>query len=646
MAQPFYITTPIYYPSDYLHIGHCYTTVAADVVSRYKRMQGYDVYFLTGTDEHGEKIARKAAEKGVSPQEYVDTIVCWIKELWERLHISYDQYIRTTDAKHKKGAQNVFQKLYDQGDIYKGTYEGYYSVSEEAYFPKTQIFEREGKFYAENLGRELELEVRREEVYFLRLSKYQDWIREYLETTPDFLLPRERVTEMVNNFLAPGLEDLAVTRTTVSWGVPVPFDNAHTIYVWFEALLNYVTALGYMTGEDDGLFKKFWPANVHLMAKEIVRFHSIVWPIMLKMLGLPLPNRLFGHGWILFDNDKMSKSKGNVVTPTELADRYGVDAIRYFLMREMRYGADGNYTQELFLRRFNSDLSNDLGNLFQRALAMTMKYNDGMQPAADERAYVDEDRALKDSALALREKTEAHLNEFRFSNALDEVFAVIAQANRYIEQRAPWALAKDASKKSALMNALHIVTETLRIVGTLLRPFLIDTTAAMFERLAIPAPEWNSASQWPMIPEGTRFKEGPPLFPRVDIEKEVGGENAPAKKNLKRSGKTAGISFAEFEKLDICVAKILTAEPVDGADALLRLTLDLGEGETRAVVSGIKAQYRPNDLIGKSVVYLSNLAPRKIRGIESEGMILAAEDEGTISLLVPDRAVGEGAKVR
>ncbi|MEK6796647.1 MAG: methionine--tRNA ligase [Spirochaetota bacterium] len=647
MQKTFYITTPIYYPSNYLHVGHCYTTVAADVMARYKRLTGHDVFFLTGTDEHGEKIATKAKENGLTPQEHVDKINVWIKALWRRLDISYDHFIRTTDDSHKRSVTAIFQKLYDQGDIYKGTYEGLYCVSEEAYFTESQAVKRDGKFFcpSDDCGNEL---IRRtEEAYFLKLSKYADWLLKYYEEHPEFLEPRERVNEMVNNFLKPGLSDLAVSRTNLSWGIPVPFDPKHTIYVWIDALSNYITGLGYASS-DDALFRKFWPADVHLMAKEIVRFHAIIWPITLKMLGVPLPKKIYGHGWILFEGGKMAKSKGNVVDPNVLADRYGIDAIRHFLMREMTFGYDGHYTQEAFLKRFNADLANDLGNLWHRTTTIVESAFGGKLPAFDAKKLTDAERTLVDKALALASSVEEKLEKLQFSDALVAVWDVISEANRYVAGEAPWKMAKDASRTEDLSRVIVTAMETLRIVMTLLSPFLVETAKKVFERMSY-TPHWDDARKFGVLAAGTAITRGEPLFARVEIEKELARDAKPEKaaskeKKMEKAPAMDGtITYDDFKKLTLLVAEVLEAKRVEGSEKLIHMTIDIGT-EKRSVVGGLYPHYTPETLIGKRVVFLANLAPRKLMGIESQGMVLAAGGE-TLSLLTPDKDMSIGTRI-
>lgn len=646
MSKSFYITTPIYYPSNYLHVGHCYTTVAADVMARYKRSTGHDVFFLTGTDEHGEKIATKAKENGLSPQEHVDKINVWIKALWKRLHISYDHFIRTTDEAHKKAVTAIFQKLFDQGDIYKGTYEGLYCVSEEAYFTESQAVKRDGKFFCptDDCGNEL---IRRtEEAYFLKLSKYADWLMAYYNEHPEFLEPRERVNEMVNNFLKPGLADLAVSRTNLPWGIPVPFDRKHTIYVWIDALSNYITGLGYASAEDT-LFKKFWPADVHLMAKEIVRFHAIIWPITLKMLDIPLPKKIYGHGWILFEGGKMAKSKGNVVDPNTLADRYGVDSIRHFLMREMTFGYDGHYTQEAFLKRFNADLANDLGNLWHRTATIVESAFGGSLPAFNKENITDAERPLVEKALALAARVEKSLDALQFSDALTDIWDVISEANRYVAGQAPWKMAKDASRTADLTRVIVTAVETLRIVATLLSPFLVETAKTVFERLSY-VPKWDDAKSFGVLPAGTKITRGEPLFARVDIEKELARDAKPEKAPLKekkmdKAPPDGTITYDDFKKLTLVVAQVLEAKRVDGSEKLIHMTIDIGT-EKRSVVGGLYPHYTPETLVGRRIVFLANLAPRKLMGIESQGMVLAAGGD-TLSLLTPEKDMPIGSRI-
>ena len=649
----YYITTPIYYPSGKWHIGHCYTTVCCDALARFKRMSGYDVFYLTGTDEHGQKIEKRAAEAGVTPKKFVDGLVDDIKKLWSLMDISYDKYIRTTDEYHKAAVQKIFTRLYEQGDIYKAKYKGKYCTPCESFWTESQLVD--GK--CPDCGREV-IETE-EECYFFRLSKYADRIKKLLTET-DYLQPQSRVNEMVNNFLKDGLEDLAVSRTSFSWGIPVPFDPKHVIYVWVDALSNYITALGYGS-EDESLFEKYWPAEVHLMAKEIVRFHSIVWPAILMALSLPLPKKVFGHGWIMFGGDKMSKSKGNVVDPFVLAERYGVDAVRYFLLREISFGQDSNYSSELFLSRINSDLCNDLGNLSKRTLAMSRQYFGGK---VENGCGTEFDKPLIDKINALKSGVEEKLDAFTINKALELIFDLIGSANKYIDLTAPWAMFKQG-KTEELKSVIYNLLEVLRVSSNLLLPFLTKTPQKIFAALGLSVPQDFSDAKYGAVKK-YETTETESLFPRLDIKKELDAlekisESADDKKDEKKDEKgkdkkmentvnkesdnnTQKITIDEFFKTQLKVANVTAAEKVEKADKLLKLTLQVGD-ETRTVVSGIAKSYTPEEMVGKQVVLVYNLAPAKLRGIVSEGMILCASQGDKLVLVSPESVIGSGAEV-
>lgn len=648
--KTFYITTPIYYPSDKLHIGHSYTTVAADAISRYKRLRGYDVMFLTGTDEHGQKIQRKAEEKGVTPKEYVDNIVAGIKELWKLMKITNDKFIRTTDKEHEQIVQKIFKKLYDQGDIYKSEYEGWYCTPCESFWTETQLVD--GK--CPDCGTKVELT--KEESYFFRLSKYQDRLIKHIEENPEFIQPTSRQNEMLNNFLRPGLEDLCVSRTTFNWGIPVTFDDKHVIYVWIDALSNYITALGYLS-EDDSLYKRYWPADVHLVGKEIVRFHTIIWPAMLMALGEPLPKKVYGHGWLLLEGGKMSKSKGNVVDPVILIRKYGLDAIRYFLLREVPFGSDGVFSNEALIQRINSDLANDLGNLVSRTVAMIDKYFGGAIPATLQEGEFDAD--LKSSLSQLPEKVEELMDNLQFSTALTEIWKSIARANKYIDETMPWVLAKSEENMPRLAAVLYNLAESLRIISILIQPFMPETPEKIWQQLGLSKDDvksWDSAKEWGGYPIGAKVEKGEIIFPRIDIKKELEAleaettdnakaETAPKKEEAKAESKEKElISIEDFAKLDLRVAKVLEAEKVEGSDKLLKLKVELC-GETRQVVSGIAKHYTPESLVGKLVILVANLKPAKLRGIESQGMILAATKGSDLVVATLDGEIDSGSQV-
>ncbi|MFC4777431.1 methionine--tRNA ligase [Paenibacillus sp. GCM10023252] len=661
--QPsFYITTPIYYPSDKLHIGHAYTTVAGDAMARYKRLRGYNVWYLTGTDEHGQKIERKAKEKDQTPQQFVDDIVVGIKELWAKLEISNDDFIRTTEVRHKQVVENIFDQLLKQDDIYKGTYEGWYCTPCESFFLERQLVNGN----CPDCGRPVELV--KEESYFFRMSKYADRLLKYYEDHSDFIQPESRKNEMINNFIKPGLEDLAVSRTTFDWGVKVPGDPKHVIYVWIDALSNYITALGYGT-EEDAKYRDFWPADVHLVGKEIVRFHTIYWPIMLMALDLPLPKKVFAHGWLLMKDGKMSKSKGNVVDPVMLIDRYGLDALRYYLLREVPFGADGTFTPENFVERINFDLANDLGNLLNRTVAMIDKYFEGAVPAYAG-VVTSFDESLETLAAATVTAVEEAMETMQFSVALTAIWQFVSRTNKYIDETQPWTLAKDEVKLGELASVMAHLAEALRIVSILLQPFLTHAPRGMWEQLGIAQGEhtaWDSMKTFGQLPAGTRVVKGAPLFPRLETAEEaafiaaaMGGGSVQGEQAGQSAGESTGqsapvsvsssdaagaladveskeeIGIDDFMKVELRVAQVIAAEPVKKADKLLKLQLDLGY-EQRQVVSGIAKFYTPEQMIGRKVICVTNLKPVKLRGELSQGMILAASHGEQLALAtVPD----------
>lgn len=646
MAEKFYITTPIYYPSDKLHIGHSYCTVATDTMARYKRLRGYDVKFLTGTDEHGQKIERIAEKQGITPKQYVDKIVSGIKDLWKELDISYDHFIRTTDDYHVKSVQKIFKQLYDQGDIYKSEYEGWYCTPCESFYTDVQLVD--GK--CPDCGREVER--LKEESYFFRLSKYQDRLIKYIEEHPEFIQPQTRQNEMINNFLKPGLEDLCVSRTSFNWGIPVTFDPKHIVYVWVDALTNYITALGYGS-DDDSEFKKYWPADVHVVGKEIVRFHTIIWPAMLMALDLPLPKQVFGHGWLIIDGGKMSKSKGNVVDPKVLVDRYGVDAIRYFLLREIAFGQDGNFTNEALIQRINSDLANDLGNLVSRTVGMIEKYFDGKVPA--DREETEFDASLKDTAKAVTEKVDTLLDKMLFSDALTEIWTLIRRSNKYVDETQPWVLAKDDSQKAKLANVLYNLSEAIRIVSVLIQPFMPNTPKLIWKQLGVSEGEattWDSAKTWGVLPADTVYTKGDVIFPRIDMKKELAELEAAMKaaqaasvanqekkaEEEQKEEPVPEITIDDFDKIKLKVGTVIASEKMPGSKKLLKNQIKIGN-ETRQILSGISPNYTPEEMVGKKVIVLTNLPPRKMMGEMSYGMILVAEDEnGELSLASVDKA--------
>lgn len=641
----FYVTTPIYYPSGKLHIGHAYTTIAADAIARFKRFCGYDVRFLTGTDEHGEKIQKKAQEAGMSEIEFLDAQIADIKKLWEKLEISNDDFIRTTDKeRHEVIIQKIFTKLYEQGDIYKGSYEGNYCVPCESFWTESQMIDGHK---CPDCGRETK--IVKEESYFFRLSKYQDRIRNLFENT-DFVLPESRKNEMIKNFIDPGLEDLSVTRTSFDWGIKVPFDEDHVIYVWIDALCNYITSLGYMS-EDDSKFKNYWPANVQLVAKEIVRFHTIIWPALLMALDLPLPQRVFGHGWILFADDKMSKSKGNIVYPGQMVDKYGVDALKYFLLREFSFGQDGSYTHRNFITRINSDLANDLGNLVSRTVSMVEKYNDGILVVNDAKTEFDDE--LINLYKEIRVDFEKQMDDLMFHEALESVWRFVRRTNKYIDETMPWALAKDDSKKDQLNHVLYNLCESIRLISTLISSLLPDTARKIFYQLGIEGFEeltnWESTDTFGLIADGTKVHRGEVLFPRLDVEEEIKVlEEMFAEKIVDQEVKLdhkEEITIDDFSKVEMRVGKVVKCEKHPKADKLLVSQIKIGS-EVRQIVSGIANYYKPEDMVGKSVVVVCNLKPVKLRGVESQGMILAAGNDGDALVLPEAIGANDGAEVR
>ncbi|WP_217972544.1 methionine--tRNA ligase [Staphylococcus xylosus] len=656
--ETFYITTPIYYPSGNLHIGHAYTTTAGDVIARYKRMQGYDVRYLTGTDEHGQKIQEKAHKAGKSELEYLDEMIAGIKDLWQKLEISNDDFIRTTEARHKEVVQQIFERLLAQDDIYLGEYEGWYSVPDETYYTETQlvdpVFENGEIVGGKSPDSGHEVELVKEESYFFNLSKYTDRLLEFYDENPEFIQPPSRKNEMINNFIKPGLEDLAVSRTSFDWGIHVKSNPKHVVYVWIDALVNYISSLGYLS-DDDSLFKKYWPADIHIMAKEIVRFHSIIWPILLMALDIPLPKKVFAHGWILMKDGKMSKSKGNVVDPNVLIDRYGLDATRYYLMRELPFGSDGVFTPEGFVERTNYDLANDLGNLVNRTISMINKYFDGELPAYQGPKH-ELDKDMEQMALDTVKTFHENMNDLQFSVALSTVWKFISRTNKYIDETSPWVLAKDEEQKEMLGNVMAHLVENIRIIAVLLRPFLTHAPKQIFTQLNINTPELfelESIETYGALTESIKVSDKPqPIFPRLDstveidyIKESMQPEKKEEEKAEEEAIAKAQIDIKDFDKVEIKAATIIDAEQVKKSDKLLKIQVDL-DNEQRQIVSGIAQYYQPEDIIGKKVAVVTNLKPAKLMGRKSEGMILSAEKDGVLTLVSLPSAIPNGSVIK
>lgn len=637
MSEKFYITTAIAYTSRKPHIGNTYEIVLTDAIARFKRLIGYDVFFLTGTDEHGQKIEECANAEGISPQKYVDRIAGEVKSIWDLMNSSYDKFIRTTDDYHVEAVQKIFKKLYDKGDIYKGEYEGWYCVPCESFFTETQVTNG----VCPDCGRPVE--KAKEEAYFFKMSKYQDRLIKYIEDNPDFIRPESRKKEMINNFLKPGLQDLCVSRTSFKWGIPVTFDDKHVIYVWIDALSNYITALGYSPDNKGELYNKYWPADAHIIGKDILRFHTIYWPIMLMALGEPLPKQVFGHPWLLFGNDKMSKSKGNVMYADDLVRHFGVDAIRYYVLHEMPYANDGSITYETIISKYNADLANTLGNLVNRTVAMVNKYFDGIVYKGGESGDFDED--LKSTAIKARDTMFEAMNDFRVADALDFIWDLVHRSNKYIDETMPWILAKDENGKERLKAVLYNLIESIRFISVMLLPFMPDTAKGIAEQINYNDLSWESLNSFGGYKDKNSVGKAVPLFARIDEEKKLEeikaelGLDEPEIEPLKPE-----ITIEDFDKLDLRVCKVINAEKVEKADKLLKLTVQLGN-EERTVVSGIAKHYKPEDMIGKNVIVVANLKPVKLRGIESKGMILAAADDETLKIATIDGDMPTGTQV-